>query len=76
MTKEMVQHQLLSCEGKVEVWLLPDHVPEQQSQSQQGVTDVTAWQNSVLYPYATVYSLLAPALQEGVFLSTIQKNLT
>lgn len=32
----MVQHQLLSYKRKVELWWLPDYVPEQQIQSQQG----------------------------------------
>lgn len=34
MTKEMVQQQLLSYEGGVELRLVPDAVPEQQIQSQ------------------------------------------
>lgn len=36
MTEEMVQHQLPSYEGKVELRLVPDPVPEQQVQSQRG----------------------------------------
>lgn len=36
MTKEMVQQQLLSYEGRVELGLVPEAVPEQEIQSHKG----------------------------------------